>query len=198
MMNIMLLSVSVWSGAGGVTRELFHWLSALIALPVVAYAGRPVLCLRRDGAALSPDQHGRADLHRRAAGDRAQPVRNARPAASMPISTARSCCCSSCWPAARWMRRCATARARASARCWAAWAAAPGVVQPDGSIRTDAPQSARAGHADAGRGGRGAGRRRRESKTARERTIDNAMLTGESAPEPRRPAATWCMPARSI
>jgi Cu2+-exporting ATPase len=41
MMNIMLLSVSVWSGAGGVTRELFHWLSALIGLPVVIYAGRP-------------------------------------------------------------------------------------------------------------------------------------------------------------
>lgn len=41
MMNIMLLSVSVWSGAGGVTRELFHWLSALIAIPVIAYAGRP-------------------------------------------------------------------------------------------------------------------------------------------------------------
>ncbi len=41
MMNIMLLSVSVWSGAGGVTRDLFHWLSALIAIPVIAYAGRP-------------------------------------------------------------------------------------------------------------------------------------------------------------
>ena len=41
MMNIMLLSVSVWSGATGVTKDLFHWLSALIAVPVIAYAGRP-------------------------------------------------------------------------------------------------------------------------------------------------------------
>lgn len=41
MMNIMLLSVSVWAGAGGVTKDMFHWLSALIALPVIAYAGRP-------------------------------------------------------------------------------------------------------------------------------------------------------------
>lgn len=41
MMNIMLLSVSIWSGAYGPTRELFHWLSALIALPVIAYSGRP-------------------------------------------------------------------------------------------------------------------------------------------------------------
>jgi len=44
-MNIMLLSVSVWSGnATDITpeqRDFFHWLSALIALPAVAYAGRP-------------------------------------------------------------------------------------------------------------------------------------------------------------
>ncbi len=43
--NIMLLSVSVWSGAAGdMTRSaqtLFHWLSALMALPAVAYAGQP-------------------------------------------------------------------------------------------------------------------------------------------------------------
>ncbi len=43
--NIMLLSVSVWSGASGdmpaSLQTLFHWLSALIALPAVAYAGQP-------------------------------------------------------------------------------------------------------------------------------------------------------------
>ena len=39
--NIMLFSVSVWSGAEGATRDLFHWISALIALPAIAYAGRP-------------------------------------------------------------------------------------------------------------------------------------------------------------
>ena len=39
--NVMLLSVSVWSGATGPTRDLFHWISALIALPAIVYAGRP-------------------------------------------------------------------------------------------------------------------------------------------------------------
>jgi Cu2+-exporting ATPase len=43
--NVMLLSVSVWSGhfsgMGGATRDLFHWVSALIALPAVVYAGMP-------------------------------------------------------------------------------------------------------------------------------------------------------------
>src|SRR6476619_4099900 len=38
--NIMLLSVSIWSGAEAETRDLFHWLSAIIALPTLAYSGR--------------------------------------------------------------------------------------------------------------------------------------------------------------
>ncbi|MEZ5824052.1 MAG: heavy metal translocating P-type ATPase [Geminicoccaceae bacterium] len=43
--NVMLLAVSVWAGhfqgMGEATREFLHWFQALIALPAVAYAGRP-------------------------------------------------------------------------------------------------------------------------------------------------------------
>ena len=43
--NVMLLSVAVWSGHDGsmgeATRTLFHWLSAVIAMPAVAFAGQP-------------------------------------------------------------------------------------------------------------------------------------------------------------
>ncbi len=41
--NVMLLSVSVWAGVemGPATRTLMHWISAAIALPAVAFSGRP-------------------------------------------------------------------------------------------------------------------------------------------------------------
>ena len=43
--NVMLLSVAVWAGLAGemgaATRDLLHWVSALIALPAIAYAGQP-------------------------------------------------------------------------------------------------------------------------------------------------------------
>ena len=40
-MNVMLLSVAVWSGATDATRDMFHWISAAIALPAVAFCGQP-------------------------------------------------------------------------------------------------------------------------------------------------------------
>jgi Cu2+-exporting ATPase len=47
--NVMLLSIGIWAGeAGGLlhdmgpaTRDLLHWVSALIAMPAIAYAGMP-------------------------------------------------------------------------------------------------------------------------------------------------------------
>ncbi|HEY7581954.1 MAG TPA: heavy metal translocating P-type ATPase metal-binding domain-containing protein, partial [Acetobacteraceae bacterium] len=47
--NVMLLSIGIWAGAAGgllhdmgpATRDLLHWFSALIAMPAIAYAGRP-------------------------------------------------------------------------------------------------------------------------------------------------------------
>lgn len=57
MMNVMLLSVSIWSGADGSTRELFHWISAAIALPAVAYAGQPFF-----RSALGALRHGRTNM----------------------------------------------------------------------------------------------------------------------------------------
>ena len=47
--NVMLISIGLWAGEaagwltgmGPATRDLLHWFSALIALPAIAYAGRP-------------------------------------------------------------------------------------------------------------------------------------------------------------
>jgi len=57
--NVMLFSVSLWSGVemGPMTRNLLHWLSALIALPAIAYAGQPFF-----GSALSALRSGRSNM----------------------------------------------------------------------------------------------------------------------------------------
>jgi P-type Cu2+ transporter len=55
--NIMLLSVSVWAGAEAATRDLFHWVSALIAIPALVFAGR--VFFRSAWSAL---RHGRMNM----------------------------------------------------------------------------------------------------------------------------------------
>ncbi|PZO82039.1 MAG: cadmium-translocating P-type ATPase [Mesorhizobium amorphae] len=55
--NVMLLSVSVWSGADGSTRDLFHWMAATIAIPAVIYAGRPFF-----RSAWNALRHGRTNM----------------------------------------------------------------------------------------------------------------------------------------
>lgn len=56
-MNIMLFSVSIWSGADDATRDLFHWISALIAIPAVAFSGQPFF-----RSAFQAVRHGRLNM----------------------------------------------------------------------------------------------------------------------------------------
>nr|WP_281372454.1 heavy metal translocating P-type ATPase [Novosphingobium hassiacum] len=56
-MNVMLMSVSVWSGADGTTRSLFHWVSAMIGIPAIVYSGRPFF-----SSALKVLRHGKTNM----------------------------------------------------------------------------------------------------------------------------------------
>jgi len=38
--NVMLFSMSIWAGADPASRDLFHWLSALVSIPSAAYSGQ--------------------------------------------------------------------------------------------------------------------------------------------------------------
>ena len=39
--KVVLRAVSVWSGAADATRDMFHWISAAIALPTIVFSGQP-------------------------------------------------------------------------------------------------------------------------------------------------------------
>ena len=56
-MNIMMLSLGVWSGADAEARGLFHWLSAVVALPCLIYSGRVFFA-----SAWNALRHGRTNM----------------------------------------------------------------------------------------------------------------------------------------
>ena len=117
-MNIMLLSVSVWSGADDMaqeTRDFFHWLSALIALPAAAYAGQPFFRSAWRAIRARAAQHGRADLARRVCSRSACRWSRPRSMPSTPTSIPPRCCCSSCCADARSTTRCGARPARSPA-----------------------------------------------------------------------------------
>ncbi len=63
--NVMLISIGIWAGdtagllhdMGPATRDLLHWVSALIALPAIAYAGRPFFA-----SAIAALRYGRTNM----------------------------------------------------------------------------------------------------------------------------------------
>ena len=59
--NVMLISIGIWSGLadsmGPATRALMHWVSALIAMPAIAYAGMPFFT-----SAIAALRHGRTNM----------------------------------------------------------------------------------------------------------------------------------------
>ncbi len=59
--NVMLISIGIWAGVGRTmgpaTLGLMHWVSALIAMPAIVYAGRPFFA-----SALAALRHGRTNM----------------------------------------------------------------------------------------------------------------------------------------
>ena len=196
----MLLSVAIWAGdayaMGTATRTFLHWFQALIALPAIAYAGRPFFgsawrALRAGhtnmdvpislGVILAPAM----SLAETVRGGRARLFRQRRDPAVLPADR----------PLPR-PARAGAAPGRRRERLLALTASAVDA----GRCRTAPPAaSGRTGRGRAGRPGRA--RASGSVSTARVTDgageLDTSLITGETVPQ-RVARATGCSPARSI
>ena len=184
--NIMLLSVSIWSGADASIRNVFHWISALIAFPALVYSGRvffssawralrhgqtnmdvpiSIGVLLAFGMSLYETfHHEAARLFRRCNLTVVLPAD--RPHARSHDARARTNCCQGLGPAGL------ARRARGAGRRHA---------------RLSAGERDPAGHAHPAGGGRArAGRCPRRNRRSE---IDCSLVSGESLPQPVAPGA---------
>ena len=173
-MNIMLLSVSVWSGSAAdmtqETRDFFHWLSALIALPAAAYAGQPFFRSALRAIRSAAAQHGRADLARRPARARHVGGRDRQPRPARLFRFRRH---AAVLPAVRPLSRPCHAAQDARRRRQSCRAEGRGRAPLRGGRRGrhGAGRGAQAGRPPAGAAGRaGAGRRHRDLRQRRRST----------------------------
>jgi Cu2+-exporting ATPase len=186
--NIMLLSVSVWAGhaqdMGPATRDLMHWISALIAIPAIAYAGQSFF--RPAMAALSA---GRVNMD--------VPI-----SLAVILATGMSLVQTATSQPHAWFDSAVTllfflltgryldARSRGRARGVAAnllalRARAVTVIEDDGGARVIAPSEVKAGMIVLVAAGERVPVDGRITSGASD--IDTAAITGESIPRPARP-----------
>ena len=107
-----------WTASGRRPTALLHWVSALIAMPAIAYAGRPFFA-----SALAAMRQRRTNMDVPisvgvAAGHRHEPGGNDRRRRAHLFRLGRSPCCSSCWSAACWTIARAARRGRRRSSCW--------------------------------------------------------------------------------
>ena len=189
--NVMLLSVAVWAGTyqdmGPATRTLLHWISALVAVPAVFYAGRPFF-----DSALTAIRAGRTNMD--------VPISLAvLLATGMSVFQTLRAAEHAYFDSAvtllfflligRFLDRRARSKARSAAEQMTGLSAtAVTVLQPDGSLQAMAPSSVEAGMTVFAP----AGSRIPVDGTVLQgqSDVDAQLITGESLPESVRPGVS--------
>lgn len=180
--NVMILSVAVWVGVdmGPATKDLLHWISALVGLPAIFYAGLPfyrsaIAALR--GGRLNMDVPIAVGITMTAAMSLSETIRSGPYAYFDAALTLLFFLL-----AGRYLDRRARGRARTSAtHLLAIGARAVSVISSDGSIRRVAPDEVQSGDTVLVASGEriGIDGRILDGKSS----VDESIVTGEALPK---------------